>query len=408
MNKISYVPDEEAVVYLHFSKVVKDTTVCLYTVSGEKADEVKCDLKPQYIIGSKPSRDGYNFDATFEYKIPNLKSGIYLWNHIVPFIVRNPSKNSQIVILYPSNTENAYNSDGGEDFYLTDSTTKASYPILSFLRPHIMPPFISSFVYWFEHQSYDVSYIADCDLDDYSEIENAKLIIIPGHSEYWSRKARVNFDRFIDQGKNAAIFSGNTMWWQVRYNEDKTQLICYKNANLDPILDVLLKTDNWTMDPFLQYPTMNSIGADYMHGGYGIRYKDNGWDGYKIVLPNSPLLNGTNLQKGDIISCPTHEYDGAPISGFDLNGIPVIDNSKLNFFKIELIGFDHASRNGKTETVPTFIVFQKTLASGIIVNTASTNWCSSNAFNGRDGIKIKTITANIINMLQNGENVFSQ
>ena len=30
-------------------------------------------------------------------------------------------------------------------------------------------------------------------------------------------------------GGHALILSGNTMWWQVRYNEDKTKLICYFN-----------------------------------------------------------------------------------------------------------------------------------------------------------------------------------
>ncbi len=53
------------------------------------------------------------------------------------------------------------------------------------------------------------------DLEDYSEIAGAKVVVIIGHSEYWTRRARENFDRYVLEGGNALVLSGNTMWWQV-------------------------------------------------------------------------------------------------------------------------------------------------------------------------------------------------
>jgi hypothetical protein len=148
------------------------------------------------------------------------------------------------------------------------------------------------------------------------------------------------------------------MWWQVRYSADYTNMICYKDALLDPESDPLLKTINWDKDE-LHYSILSSIGADFSRGGYGLQ-DDAGWDGFKISTPGSPLLKGLWLKQGDTLSLPSGEYDGAPILGFDANGYPVLDSVQLNFKKIELIGFDKGSRAGK-ETIGTFIVFQVSL-----------------------------------------------
>ncbi|MGZ3610970.1 MAG: N,N-dimethylformamidase beta subunit family domain-containing protein [Ktedonobacteraceae bacterium] len=42
-----------------------------------------------------------------------------------------------------------------------------------------------------------------------------------GKSEYWTRQARTNIDKFTASGKNLLVFSGNTMYWQTRFNLKK-------------------------------------------------------------------------------------------------------------------------------------------------------------------------------------------
>ena len=107
--------------------------------------------------------------------------------------------------------------------------------------------------------------ICDQDMDDYSEIQNSKILVVIGHSEYWTKAARLNFDQFVNSGKDAVILSGNTMWWQVRYNADKTKMICYKDEISDTISDPLLKTIAWPY-PSLNYSVLTSIGADWPRG----------------------------------------------------------------------------------------------------------------------------------------------
>jgi hypothetical protein len=246
-----------------------------------------------------------------------------------------------------------------------------------------------------------MGYMADRDLDNYDNIAKAKVLVIIGHSEYWTREARMNFDRFVDSGRDAMVLSGNTMWWHVRYKND--QLICFKN-DPDTVIDPLDKTVLWTA-PSLEYPIIKSIGADFDGGGYGQK-ADEGWDGYKIVLPSSPLLEGTGLQTGDILSVPTVEYDGAPVTGFAEDGTPVLDYDKLRFHKIELIGFDKGFR-GSAGTVSTFIVFKKTTTSGVVINVSSTNWCSPTGMGGKSGNKVKQITTNAITKLLAKQTVFA-
>jgi hypothetical protein len=282
---------------------------------------------------------------------------------------------------------------------------------VSFLRPIPFPgvtptlDFTERGLQWFLSQSdFSVNYVCDIDLETDRYIKNSKLLILVGHNEYWTRAARQVFDKFVDNGGNALILSGNVMWWQARYSADHTKLICYKDRS-DPEPDPLLKTINWN-DPSLQYPVALSIGGDYEHGGYGTR-TDKGWDGYKIVAPHSPLLLGTGLTKGAIIHLPTVEFDGAFLRGVDADGYPKLDESYYNFYKMELIGFDKGVSRDGSETIGTFIAFQRTATSGKIVHTGSTNWCSYEGIGGADRQIIQLITKNAISKMIRNENIFS-
>ena len=228
------------------------------------------------------------------------------------------------------------------------------------------------------------------------------LTNIPGHSEYWSRKARENFDNFIDDGNDAMILSGNNMWWQVRYENNGNVLVCYKDFELDPIEDLSLKTINWHRS-ILDYSIISSIGADFSNGGFGLKYdQDNGWDGYKIVLPKSPIFKGLNLNFGQIISIPTVEYDSTPVIEISSDGIPQFDTGE--FYKFNFLGFDKAFRDSENR-FGTFIIMQKTEKSGIIINTASTDWCNRGLIE-KDSLIIKKITLNMISLLKSNTNLF--
>ncbi|HYF70318.1 MAG TPA: N,N-dimethylformamidase beta subunit family domain-containing protein [Ohtaekwangia sp.] len=400
-NRMSYFPGEQVTAYLQGKTTVPTCALTIYDLAGDSIFSVPAGLKVQAIASNDPSRNGYGFLPSAEFAIPaDLKSGVYTIENKIPFIVK-PKADVDVLVVYPSNTANAYATSGGKSLYTTDRP-----PEVSFHRPIDIQHFSRYCLNWF-HTLPDISvgYITDADMDDYSNISLGKVLCLVGHNEYWTRQARMNFDQFVASGNNAIILSGNMMWWQVRYSDDddRSKLVCYKSFENDPVADPLLKTALWNTDA-LQYPIISSIGADFDHGGYGLK-SDEGWNGYKITNASSPLLEGTGLSTGDIIACPTTEYDGAPIAGWDENGYPILDIETMNVYKAELVGYDIGFR--VTKTYPTFVVLQQSITSGIIVNAASTDWCSVNGMGGTSGQQIKTITHNAVFKLLNNEPVFT-
>ena len=402
-DKVSYFPEESVIAYLQSSATVDMCRLDIYDGGGNVAFSVNSPLTVQTVGSNEPYKNGYGFQRTIEFAIPTgTVSGIYLIENKIPFVVKTHDP-VDLVVVYPSNTVNAYCESGGKSLYTAPLSERPS--IVSFHRPMQLQYFSSQCVLWFNLlKNYKIGYLADSDLDDYTSFNNSKLLVLIGHNEYWTRTGRQNFDKYVDSGKNALILSGNTMWWQVRYSADGSQLICYKDQKLDPESDNLLKTDYWDLAS-LHYPIFSSICVNFIEGGYGLR-ADQGWDGYKIASPNSPLLEGTNLKRGDIISIPSSEYDGAPLKGFDAEGYPIIDQDALAVSRIELIGFDRGYRD-KT-TYGTFVIFQRSSTSGIVVNTATTDWCSYNGMGGNSGAVIKQITMNAVTKLLNGSDVFSK
>ena len=422
MDKLSYHPGDTALVYLNSSIVIPNWKLYLLDVEGNRKDSVITDLIPQGISNPEPWVNGFGYHVTFAYVIPaHLQSGIYQWENKVFFIVKNPQKNADITIIYPSNTEAAYNEAGGKGLYDFDSPEGRAHTV-TFQRPlstfiiNDVRTYCRRFLQWIHSLGgYSFQYIADNDMDDYSEISNSKIIVVPGHSEYWSRNARQNLDSFVNSGKDAMILSGNTMWWQVRYSNDRTRLICYKDKWLDPEPDSLMKTINWP-EPSLNYPSLTSTGADFIHGAYGMK-PYHGWYGYNILQPGSPLLEGTGLSFHDILSCQSMEYDATLFYGIEPNGDPILDTTSLGFCKIELIGYDWGKSiyfYGPQKSYGTFIAFKKYPTSGNVINVGFTNWCARNVgqggaggFGGKDSLKIKTITMNMFNKLLAGENIYS-
>jgi hypothetical protein len=397
-------------VFLNPNRTLRDFGVTLYDINKNKVTasngeviRITTTIHAQDTAKDNPWKNGFGYDRAFTFKIPDLKSGVYLWEKKVPFVVK--AKDPEIVVLYSSNTDNAYTTAGGKSLYSYDTITKKFAGVVSFLRPIWLPGHSADFLKWFQTLDYEnVGYICDMDLDNYDNFRNAKVLIIPGHSEYWTRKGRENFDRFVDEGKDALILSGNTMWWQVRYSEKGDQLICYKDFDHDPIVDTLMKTITWDQ-PVLKYPILNSIGVESGQAGYGTS-TDRGWDGYRITNEASPLLNGTGLKNGDVIRLPSHELDGTLIKGVDTKGQLIINNDALKFYKIELVGYDSVSgyhENG----IATWITLQRNETSGVILNVSSTDWCAKNGMRKLDHEIIQKITINMIDKLLKKENVFT-
>ena len=396
VDKISYITSDSIKIYINAVSRMENIKLKIYDINKNIVREFEANLFPQIKNHNSPWSFGYDYKVTTTIDVENMESGIYLIENRIPFIIK-PSDVVDAIVVYPSNTINAYNNNEGVSFYTTPRTSK-----LSFNRQQVLPADIIEFFIWLNKLNYSFGYICDYDLEESSTFELSDLMIISGHNEYWSRTARENFDQYVNNGNDAMILSGNTMWWQVRYEQDGKQLICYQNAEMDPIENDELKTINWHRSS-LNYPIIESIGCDFSNGGYGLK-QDDGWDGYKIVLPESPIFENLNIQLNQIISIPTREYDSAPIKDVTPNGIPIIDTDILDFFRINILGFDKCFR-GTHHKYGTFIVMQKFYDSGIIINTSTSDWCIR-GFSNKDSFIVKNITLNMISLLKNNSEIF--
>jgi hypothetical protein len=398
----SYRPGDRVTLFLS-SNFPQRTIMHLHDYTGRPVFEFTGDLVTQTAVGPNPWETGFGYQESAGFTLPDLPSAVYMVEGLIPVIVKTaPAKQADVVILYPSNTMAAYNTAGGRSMYSAPEPA----PIVSFQRP-AWPTnnsaFLYSFLRWFSglNLPYSFRYLADIDLEDYNEISGAKLLVVIGHSEYWTRRAREHFDEFVLGGGNVLLLSGNNMWWQVRYSDDRSQMICYKR-DPDPVADALLRTVNWPLY-VLHYPVLPSIGGDFEHGGFK-------GPGFRVLLPNSPVFRGVQVHAGDLIWIPTTEYDGTVLLNNPVTlGEPRLDLSALGAYRAEIIGYSPCSSTDPPsvdDRVGTWIAHQRTATSGVVMNGGSTNWCSNTGVGGQDGERVQKIILNMIDILANQQSVF--
>ncbi len=179
------------------------------------------------------------------------------------------------------------------------------------------------FVAWAERRGYAVDMAVNSDLEFHPEVlENRPLLLSVGHDEYWSWGMRDVVDRFVDGGGSWAIFSGNTMFWQVRYEDDGRTMVCYKASARrgDPAAaDQPARITSIWSDPLIGRPETLSTGLTFTRGGYyrmGQAVAD-GRGTYTVHDPGHWALVGTGLAAGDEIGGDSfvvaYEVDGCAL-----------------------------------------------------------------------------------------------
>lgn len=190
-----------------------------------------------------------------------------------------------------------------------------------------------TFVRWAERAGYRLDVAIDQDLEEHPEVlEGHRLYLSVGHDEYWSWGMREVFDAFVAAGGNAAILSGNTCFWQVRFDPDHRGMTCYKyRADEDPVLgtpDERRLTSCWS-DRRIGWPETRSIGLTFTRGGYS-RYglgAPEASGAYTVHRPEHWVFQGTGLGEGDTFgeadAIVAYEVDGcAMTTGPDGRPVP--------------------------------------------------------------------------------------
>jgi hypothetical protein len=249
-------------------------------------------------------------------------SGIYLavltnanhFQNYIDFVVRDDSRNAQVLYQQPVTTYEAYNNypnDGvtGKSLYtsssfgpITTSGTVAASKV-SFDRPYTgngsagsggFLAWEADAVHWLERSGYDIAYSTDVDThENGSRLLNYEAVLTVGHDEYWSKQMFDAFQNARDGGTSLGFIGGNDVYWQIRFESSGTGvpdriITCYKNASKDPNSTASLKTIQWRA---VGRPEQTLIGIQYA--------SDIGGDNdYVVTNASHWIFRGTNFVNG--------------------------------------------------------------------------------------------------------------
>lgn len=86
---------------------------------------------------------------------------------------------------------------------------------------------------WLEQNGYDYDMVGDLDVHRNPQLlDEYPVVVINGHSEYWSAEGYAAIDRYLCRGGNVAVLSGNSICWRVSFDEQDTVMECRKLGEL--------------------------------------------------------------------------------------------------------------------------------------------------------------------------------
>ena len=180
------------------------------------------------------------------------------------------------------------------------------------------------FLAWAESNGYAVDVAVSLDLEDRPDVLGGhRAFVSVGHDEYWSWGMRDTLDGFLADGGNAAIFSGNTCFWQIRFDDDRRAVTCFKyRADEDPVAgtaDERRLSGVWS-DRRIGRPETSTIGLTFTRGGYS-RYGlgvPRASGAYTVWRPDHWVFDGTGLRYGDALGLAdtivAYEVDGCELT----------------------------------------------------------------------------------------------
>lgn len=291
------------------------------------------------------------------------------------FVVRGGRRRATALLVLATNTYNAYNSWGGCSLYTggkrvsfarpfgrgmlmrprTERDDRKARPRYRGEEPDVdgtiyqqyrfangYPGFMGSagwftyerqFVEWAERDGITLDYAVSSDLElDPGVLDGYALVMGVGHDEYWSAGQRAALEQHVRRRGNYASLSGNTMFWQVRLEDDGRAMLCHKYSA--PETDKVVGTDaQATMtgmwcDPLVGRPEWELLGAGSAFGLYN-RFglaTPRGSGSFTVYRYTHWMFAGTGLRYGDELGADHgvagYETVGCRL-GFDEYQLPV-------------------------------------------------------------------------------------
>ncbi|WP_436757656.1 N,N-dimethylformamidase beta subunit family domain-containing protein [Streptosporangium sp. V21-05] len=298
------------------------------------------------------------------------------------FVVRSrePRAAGTILVSVPFLTWQAYNRAGvpGEGLYPTEGAERAGR--VTFDRPGGGPAgnWEDNFYRWLSRGGVQVDYCSNLDLheDPDTLLRDRRLLVIPGHDEYWTRPMRDAAESFVAAGGNIAFFGGNTCWWQVRLEDDGRTMVCHRDALLDPMAatDPSLVTVEWSGSPVCR-PENSLTGVSFRRGAGCWEDMDAmKSEAYTVRFAGHWAFEGTGLRDGDTFGRGAVGYETDAAEYVEVDGVPLAtgaDGTPADFAILATADLRHWRRVGQGGHATMGIMRR---GAGTVFNAATIGW----------------------------------
>ncbi|HEU4522100.1 MAG TPA: N,N-dimethylformamidase beta subunit family domain-containing protein, partial [Thermoanaerobaculia bacterium] len=259
------------------------------------------------------------------------------------------------------------------------------------------------FVDWMRDTNRAFEVVTDQDLHDPTLLANYNVVVLVGHSAYWTAAARQNLETFSNNGGHVAILGGNTMWFRVAHEDNGRTLVGENDAQAEIGSEPSgIVTANWYRHPVNQ-PENRLVATSFRHGG--VANRSSNLQKYEMVPieQRSPwtvtdashwVFSGTGLTRGTTFGRETTglEVDGV-VFNCDISGVPArpdgSDDAPMNY---HILAVTPASLGWGT------MGYYVNPAGGAVFNAASQGWVWGLEFNET----IQRITANVLDRFASG------
>lgn len=296
------------------------------------------------------------------------------------FVVRAATPSADILVSLPFATWQAYNRRGepGEGLYFAEQPDRAAR--VTFDRPGAEPPeeeFEHGLLRWLGPAGYRAEYCSGLDLHDGLDLlRRYRLLVVNGHDEYWSAEMRDAVEEFVRGGGNLAVFSGNTCWWQVRFEDGLRTMVCHRDAFTDPLArtDPARTTVEWSADP-VNRPENTLLGSSFRRGaGCWVDPSVMDTTGYRVRFPEHWAFAGTDLAEGQDfgLGCVGYETDAADFT--EVDGVPLAtgrDGAPPSYVILATADLAHWRHFGKGGAATMGVL---RFGAGTVFNAATVNW----------------------------------
>ncbi len=235
---------------------------------------------------------------------------------VASLVVRDAADVARLLVVHSSLTWAAYSQYSGSSLYKGpdgSSDTRALGVALD--RPLVDAGLVRLLVddvpltQFLEHHGYAAAHIDDTDLDAWPSLAlTTTALLLPGHSEYWTRRMYDAAVAARNAGVNIADLGANEVYWHARLERDPsgtpTSMFVGRTVAQDPLAAAQPDeaTVLWHQAPLLRDPTA-LLGQRYSavkaHGS--------------LVVNSLPtwLGAGTGLRAGDVVTgVVANEADG--------------------------------------------------------------------------------------------------